>query len=49
LERLVRGVIRRRKGLVLITSLIAVVVLLPIAYIASKEPQRYRSSAVVLL
>jgi len=49
LERLVRGVIRRRKGLVLITSLIAVLVLLPIAYIASQEPQRYRSSAVVLL
>jgi polysaccharide biosynthesis transport protein len=49
LERLVRGVIRRRKRLLLITSLIALVVLLPAAYIASKEPQRYRSGAVVLL
>ena len=49
LERLVRGVIRRRKRLVLITSLLALVLLLPVAFIASKEPQRYRSSAVVLL
>jgi capsular exopolysaccharide synthesis family protein len=48
-ERLVRGVIRRRKRLVLGTSLIALVLLLPAAFIASKEPQRYRSGAVVLL
>jgi hypothetical protein len=48
-ERLVRGVIHRRKRLVLGTSLIALVLLLPAAFIASKEPQRYRSGAVVLL
>jgi polysaccharide biosynthesis transport protein len=49
LEKLVRGVIQRRKRLVLGTSLIALVLLLPAAFIASKEPQRYRSGAVVLL
>jgi polysaccharide biosynthesis transport protein len=49
LERLVRGVVRRRKRLALITVLVALFVLLPLAYQASKEPPRFRSSAVVLL
>src|SRR5262245_496569 len=49
LERLVRGVIRRRKRLALITSLIALLMMVPTAWIVSKEPQRYRASAVVLL
>ena len=49
LERIARGVMRRRKRLALITSLAALVVLLPVAYYVSKEPPRYRSAAVVLL
>jgi len=48
-ERLVRGVVRRRKRLALITTVAVLVVLLPAAYFASQEPQRYRTSAVVLL
>jgi tyrosine-protein kinase Etk/Wzc len=49
LERLVRGVLRRRKRLALITALAALVVLLPAAYYLSKEPPRFRSSAMVFL
>lgn len=49
LERIVRGVLRRRKRLALITALAALVVLLPVAYYASKQKPRYRSSATVLL
>src|SRR5919106_2953499 len=49
LERIVRGVARRRKRLALISGAIAFSVLLPLAYVMSKEPPRYRSSAVVLL
>lgn len=49
LERLVRGVIRRRKRLLIIASLIALVALVPAAFIVSSEPQRYRSNAVVFL
>src|SRR5918996_720898 len=49
LERIVRGVARRRKRLALISGAIAFSVLLPLAYVMSKEPLRYRSSAVVLL
>ena len=49
LERLVRGVIRRRKRLLLIASLSALVALVPAAFIVSKEPQRYRSGAVMVL
>ena len=48
-ERLIRGILRRRKRLAVITSLVALVVLLPVAYYASKQPPRYRSGAVVLL
>jgi capsular exopolysaccharide synthesis family protein len=49
LERLVRGVLRRRKRLFLISSLVAVVLLMPVAFVLSKEPPRYRATAVVLL
>ena len=49
LERIVRGVMRRRKRLAVITTLLAMVALLPVAYYVSKEPPRFRSSAVVLL
>jgi succinoglycan biosynthesis transport protein ExoP len=49
LDRIVRGVVRRRKRLALITGLVALVILLPVAYLISKEPPRYRTSAVVLL
>lgn len=48
-ERIARGVLRRRKRLALFTGLGALFVLLPLAYIATKEPPRYRSSAVLLL
>jgi succinoglycan biosynthesis transport protein ExoP len=49
LERLVRGVLRRRKRLALIISVLAAVTLVPAAYHLSKEPPRFRSTAVVLL
>lgn len=49
LDRIVRGVVRRRKRLALITGLAALVILMPVAYFASKEPPRYRSSAVIVL
>jgi len=49
LERIARGVARRRKRLALFTGLGALVVLLPLAYVISKEPPRYRTSAVLLL
>jgi capsular exopolysaccharide synthesis family protein len=49
LQRLARGVARRRKRLALITSLAVLLVLLPAAYYASREAPRYSSSAVVLL
>jgi polysaccharide biosynthesis transport protein len=48
-ERLVRGVLRRRKRLAALTGLIALVVLLPPAYYLSKEPRRYQSTAVLHL
>ncbi len=49
LERIARGVARRRKRLALFTGLGALVVLLPLAFVISKEPPRYRTSAVLLL
>jgi polysaccharide biosynthesis transport protein len=49
LERIVRGVVRRRKRLALITGLTALFILLPVAYYVSKEPPRYRTTAVILL
>jgi capsular exopolysaccharide synthesis family protein len=45
----VRGVVRRRKRLLFITTLVALAALLPAAFFASTEPQRYRSRAEVLL
>ena len=48
-RRLVRGVIARRKRLVLVTSVVALLVLLPVAYFVSKEPPRYQAVATVLL
>src|SRR4029450_9601750 len=38
-----------RKRLLLIASLIALVALVPAAFIMSKEPQRYRSGSVLVL
>jgi capsular exopolysaccharide synthesis family protein len=49
LDRIVRGVVRRRKRLAAITAVLAFLALLPLAYYVTKEPPRYRSSAVVLL
>ena len=48
-QRLARGLFRRRKRLMVITTLGAVAVLIPAAYFASKEPPRFRSSAVILI
>ena len=45
LDRIVRGVVRRRKRLALITGLVALFILMPLAYLVSKEPPRYRASA----
>jgi capsular exopolysaccharide synthesis family protein len=47
--RIVRGVRRRRKRLLVASSLLAFVVCLPAAYYLSKEPPRYKTSAVILL
>jgi capsular exopolysaccharide synthesis family protein len=48
-ERLVRGMLRRRKRLAVITAFAALVVLTPPAYHVSKEPPRYQSTAVLLI
>ena len=47
--RIARGVLRRRKRLLVATSLLAFVLFLPAAYYMSKEPPRYKTSAVILL
>jgi polysaccharide biosynthesis transport protein len=49
LDRIVRGVVRRRKRLAAVTAALAFLALLPLAYYVTKEPPRYRTSAVVLL
>jgi polysaccharide biosynthesis transport protein len=49
LEGVVRGVVRRRKDLALISIVAALIVTVPTAYLLSREPPRYRTSAVVLL
>jgi capsular exopolysaccharide synthesis family protein len=49
LKRIAQGVIRRRKRLLVWTFLLAFVVLMPAAYVLSKEPPRFRTSATVLL
>jgi uncharacterized protein involved in exopolysaccharide biosynthesis len=49
LDRIVRGVVRRRKRLAAVTAVLAFLALLPLAYYITKEPPRYRTSAVVLL
>jgi capsular exopolysaccharide synthesis family protein len=43
------GIWRRRKGLVVLTFLVAVVSLGPLAFYMSKEPPRYRTSATILV
>src|SRR5919106_739708 len=48
-ERLVRGMLRRRKRLAVIPAFAALVVLTPPAYHVSKEPPRYQSTAVLLI
>ena len=46
---ILRGVIRRRKRMAAVCSLIALVVCVPAAYYLSKEPPRFKTSAVILL
>jgi succinoglycan biosynthesis transport protein ExoP len=48
-QRLALGVMRRRKRLALVSSLAALLALLSLAYSLSKEPPRYRTSAVIFL
>jgi polysaccharide biosynthesis transport protein len=48
-ERLVRGVLRRRKRLAVVTGVAALLLLTPPAYHLSKEPPRYQSTAVLLI
>ena len=48
-QRLARGVLRRRKRLMGLTTLGAVVALIPVAYFVSKEPPRFKSSAMILI
>ncbi len=48
-ERIGRGVVRRRKRLAVITTLVAMGLLIPLGHYASQEPPRFRSSAVLLL
>jgi polysaccharide biosynthesis transport protein len=47
--RLGRGLLRRRKRLIVLTGLAGAAVLLPLAYVASQEPPRYKSVALLLL
>jgi succinoglycan biosynthesis transport protein ExoP len=48
-QRLARGVLRRRKRLAVLTAIAAIIALLPPAYFLSKQPPRYQSSAVLLI
>ncbi len=48
-RQLALGVLRRRKGLLLLAGVLAMVVYLPAAYYVSKEPPRFRTSASLIL
>jgi polysaccharide biosynthesis transport protein len=48
-QRIGRGVLRRRKRLALISMLAALALLVPAAHRLSKEPPRFKSSALILL
>ena len=47
--RVVRGVVRRRKALLGICTVAALALAVPAAYYVSKEPPRFKTTAVVLL
>ena len=49
LKRLTQGIVRRRKRLVLLSVVVALMILLPVAYYLPKAPPRFRSTATVLL
>jgi len=49
IQRLASGVLRRRKRLCALCLVLSVAILAPIAFYGSKEPPRYRTSAVILL
>lgn len=49
IERVGKGVLRRRKRLLFLATLGVLVVAVPTAYFLAKEPPRYKSTAIVLL
>jgi succinoglycan biosynthesis transport protein ExoP len=49
LKQLGQAVLLRRKKWVVLSSLVALAAMLPAAYVMSKEPPRYRTSATVLV
>jgi capsular exopolysaccharide synthesis family protein len=49
LKQLARAVLARRKKWILLVTLAAAVVALPVAYVMSQEPPRYRTSATILI
>jgi polysaccharide biosynthesis transport protein len=48
-KRVVEGILRRRKRLALVTFVVAVLVLVPLAYFSSQEPPRFQTGATILL
>ncbi|HXH83883.1 MAG TPA: polysaccharide biosynthesis tyrosine autokinase [Candidatus Tectomicrobia bacterium] len=48
-KRIAQGVLRRRKRLAVVCFLLAAVIALPTAYIVSKQPPRYRTTATILI
>jgi succinoglycan biosynthesis transport protein ExoP len=48
-QRLARGLLRRRKRLIALITLGAIVALIPVAHFLSKEPPRFKSSAMILI
>jgi uncharacterized protein involved in exopolysaccharide biosynthesis len=49
IKRIAKGILRRRKRLVVLVFVGTLLVMLPVVYTLSKEPQRFRASATVLL
>lgn len=48
-KRIAQGVLRRRKGLVVLCLLVTAAGALPAAYYLSKEPPRYKTTATILM
>lgn len=49
IKQLALSLFARRKKWIVLTTIIALALILPVAYVLSKEPPRYRTSAMVLI